>query len=345
MNRNARINFYQVEKCGYFGRGDDVSQFGDLTPTIQSLYDWISQDRPTIRETMTFNHTQGSDLLPVYCFDIQCSDDGSDYILTTWNETEIVDGQMASIRADEPTGEASVDVTVVNEGSIAGFPTYFWFVPDRNLLATICFEGNRLNGHRGMNAYLRGYLATAAPWVVVDDSVDSRRQILGYRPQENAEITKHVFPFFQSRPVRIPGQVDYIKNNREQIIKVFRKAEYSLSEIQPNSILRNMLVGLGIRSALRPIRNTRCTYSLKYCPTRVELDEIVGRWEDAIDTQWDDVGFQIKGVRGTKWLSHSVAKQEREFNITLCNEVVVDAGTLLRAIVANRNALLRAARA
>ncbi len=227
MGKDAKINMYRVAKCGYYNGNTKKPKFCDLGLALADLNTWITKDQPKVRETQTFQPGEDSEQLPVYCYSMFEDSKHQDYVLTTWNESETADGQFAGVHGDEAAGNAAVDTSAIPKGTIAGFPTYFWLIPEHNLLATVRFE-NRVNGHMGMNKYLTGYLERFAQWVVVAKDTKDRLtcNIKGYRDAHATQPAGDVRPCFLSLPVRKQGEIDLIKENRHKIRKVIRKDEY-----------------------------------------------------------------------------------------------------------------------
>lgn len=153
MPEEAHITFYDIVKCGYHYRGQDIPAFGGLLDTLAQLRDWAFRDDRPLAETCTYEIEDTDSVLRTFCFDFAESEN-NDVLLVTWNETETLDGSMASVNGTDPAGQAHVSTNEVPPGHIAGYPTYFWFVPEYNVFAAIRF-GNRANGHTGLNPDLR----------------------------------------------------------------------------------------------------------------------------------------------------------------------------------------------
>jgi hypothetical protein len=344
MPRNLRINFYEVQKCGYFRRADDTPYLCDSATMLGSLHKWISYVRPTVRETQTFTPHEDANHLPVYCYSIVSHTISGDYLLTTWNESEQAEGRVASVHADEETGQARIDAFEVADNALPGYPAYFWFISDHNLIASIRLDTQRLGGHPGMVQYITGYLERFSPWVVLPTSAERTPnvQVLGYR--DNGDIRHDLKPRFLSAPVRLQGEIEYIRKNRRQIRKIIRTDEYGGGPTRQTPLLRKMLQSLGLRDAPEELDATRFRFELDFEPTRMELNEVIEAWQDRSNsedaTRWDDVGFKFEADPTVRWLSRSVAKQTLELDIHLRDEVLIEAETLMTALQRRREDLL-----
>lgn len=340
MQKEVGINFYRIAKCGYYCRGGPDAEFGDPTAALSELHRWITTNPPTVRETQTFNAAGDGSILPVYCYGIQRAVNGRDYLLTTWNETDSANGQFAGLHTDQAAGNADVDATRIPAGTIAGFPTYFWLIPDQRLLATIRFE-NRLNGRQGLDLYVRGFLERFSCWARTENAQprSPNVRIVGYARAPDGEPEK-LRPDFQSAPIRKQGEIDLIRADRDRIRKIIRTDEYQMGRTEPQNLLRTALRALGLRSAPQLLPATRYRCEVTYQPTEAELDEIIAHWSNDHATRWDDVGFQFTGSDDVRWLSRASAKDRLELDIEYKNDVVVDSKSLLDALGRERDRLL-----
>ena len=82
-------------------------------------------------------------------------------------------------------------------------------------------------------------------------------------------------------------------------------------------------------------------YEIPFTPSEDEVDEIIAEWEENHESKWDDIGFKFESDPQIKWLSHSVAKDEFEIDVTRDNDEIVEAHSLLDALTESRNVYLR----
>ena len=340
MMKDVRISFYRITRCGYYERGNPEPEMGRVAPLLADLHQWITTDRPTVRETQSFTPAEGSEHLPVHCYGMYRHPDTDEYLLTTWNETETGQGYFASVYADQAAGAAQVEAQEVPEGTIPGFPTYFWFIPGQNLVATIRID-NRLNGHQGMNLYLSGYLERFARWVVTQNQQPKTLSvnIAGYAATEDSEVLR-LRPDFKSSPVRLQGEIDYIRVHRERIRKMIRTDEYRTGRTEPRSFLRSALRAFGLRGEPAVPNDTRYRCELTYSPDEDELNAIINHWQESHANRWDDVGFMFSGDDEVKWLSRTTARDKLSLDLDYRNEVVVREDSLMNALQGRRDELL-----
>ena len=152
MSEEAAIQFYKVTRCGYYGDYSSKREFGDLQGTLSTLREWTKRDKMQLRRTKIFEPEEGSNIRPTYCYDIQYDGGSGNHLLTTWNQTPTSEGQYASVEAEARVGEADVTLTGVPDGTIPGYATYFWFVPENAILATVQFQHRVANGKPGLGS-------------------------------------------------------------------------------------------------------------------------------------------------------------------------------------------------
>ncbi len=347
MARQVKLSFYTVEECGYYKRGQDAPFMADFPSVSRDLHQWISTPDITVRETQTFSPDADSEDLPVFCYSLIHDGAPNDYVMTTWNETETTEGQVASVHADEAAGSARVEGVEVTQGTIAGYPAYFWLIPNQNLIASVRLEGQRLTGHTGFDLYMKGYLERFSKWVVLPANVQKATDVnvLGYK--HNRQTRTDLRPRFRSVPVRLQGRLDYIRTNRQRIRKMLRKDEYEGGRVQHDSLVAKLLKGFGLRHSAPSLDKTRYRFEINYTPSEAELNEIINEYTSGRAntdvTRWDDIGFKFEKDNQIHWLSSASAKGEAEVNIRLRDGVVIEADSLLTALHAQRSSLLRMA--
>ena len=195
-----------------------------------------------------------------------------------------------------------------------------------------------------MVQYLNGYLERFSPWVELDGDSENLfdLEIEGYG--EGEEIDSMLKPRFQSTPVRLRGEIDYIRKNRERIRKIIRRDDYDGGVQRNPSLLRRMLKGFGLAEDMDLLEDTRYQYELNLSPSRGELDRIIDYWnrkttsEDA--SRWDDVGFAFTSESNVRWLSQSTPKETLEVNVRIRDEVLMDGKSLMKALQEHRDSVL-----
>ncbi|MES9907195.1 MAG: hypothetical protein ABW150_01640 [Candidatus Thiodiazotropha sp.] len=338
MAEEASVNFYRIARCGYFKHGEDIPQFGTLEDTLNELKAWVTDKN--LGETCTYAIDDGEEGYHTYCFDIVKSDQTGEFIVTTWNETPSVEGNVASVSATSKVGEVDVELTELPDDHIPGYATYFWFIPDQNILATIRFH-HTTNGHQNLRRYMKTFLAKWTSYVVVDDDDDEAdHSIIGYRANEDDE-PMHLNPMFKSYLKKKPGKIEFITNNREDIRTIHRKNLLSPQSQADMTLFNRMLVKIGVQDPPQVNHEVKVKYEFHHTPEEEELEAIIADWEQEHDAKWDDIGFKLKGDDEIYWLSHSLAKRTIDLDVTRENKEIVNATSILNSVNQNREVLLQ----
>lgn len=339
----ARISFYSVKKCGYYKRGQKGSAFGNLSELIPALAQWVAGK--ALGETCTYQVKDEDAHDRTYCFRLVRRTNGAT-VLVLWNETPASEGNVATVDADAPVGSASVSLTEIPKNSIPGYATYFWLLPDRQVIATVSFH-HRISGYRPLYKYIRGFLRQFfAPHVVFGDADDGADQVvIGYRETEDGQLL-HPLPSFDLAAVKHPGQIALIKSRRTDIKKIVRKEDLAPAHKDDGTLIKKLLINLGIANPYVPSIDYRVKYELGYTPDESELNEIIATWEESTDgnaeySEWNDIGFFFSGDGTPHWLSHSVERHVVELNVERENEELVNPVSLLKALEGQRKLLLK----
>lgn len=341
----ARILFYSVKKCGYYKRGQKTSAFGNLSEAVTALSQWV-QGKP-LGETCTYQVKDDDAHDRTYCFKLVRLKTGSS-LLVLWNESPSAEGNVATVDAAATVGSAAISLTEIPPNSIPGYATYFWIIPDRQLIATVSFH-HRISGYHPLYKYMRGFLRSFfAPHVVFGEPEDGSgddQLVVGYRETDQSPVMS-LTPSFHMSLVEHPGQIQLIKSRRTEIKKIVRKDDLLPNHNEDSSLIKKLLISLGIQNPHTAPTEYRIKYELGFSPDEDELNEIIESWKTSSESEsgeadWNDVGFVFSGESAPHWLSHSVERQVIELEVERDNEELVNPGSLLKALEVKRKFLLR----
>lgn len=341
-----KIMTFDVTRCGYYRRGQDEPEFGTLSEILSDLKQWVVGK--SLRAAKTFDPPEGADALPVYCFDIRPSNDGSVWLLTTWNETPSAEGGVQAANGDTPVGAVDVTIAEVDPNAIPGFPTYFVFLPARKLVFAVRPDGQRHNGHEGMTNFLSSYIRNAASYRVLNDgaNIDPAldNEVLGYRNEEGAPPLP-LNPMFRSRPRRLPGAIEYLRGQRESIRKLVRRDKLTVTVVKDRDLISRLLDNVGLLNGHVARPTLRLGYEMDFMPSEAEFEAIVEVAEAEAPIDGGEVGFRLRGENEVRWLSHAFAKDDWELPVEPGASYVFRAEQLLEALQARQAHLIALAKA
>lgn len=334
MIETAKVGFYNITACGYFKRKLDVAAFGDITGTLTQLQQWAKGK--LLEDTKIFEPDDESDALPCYLVDIQGGQDS--WVITTWNETPTHAGKVASIEANSSVGSANVVLNEVKKGSIPGFATYFWIIPSRAKVATVRFE-HAAAGQKSFQLYLQAFLDTCSPHVRKKVSADGKIEIVGYSKTVQDKPAPH-YPRFRTEIYQKPGEHQFLLNSADKIRRVHRKTALDLRAHQTLAGYQKVLTVLGLRKPAHHTDTVHVHFDADVRLSQAEVQAIISEWKKDHDREWDDYGFDISGENKVFWISRSFARDTFDLEVTREHEALVQAGSLLDALNANKDKIL-----
>lgn len=337
--QDARVTFYTAAKCGFYKRGEKEPSFGGLADTFQQLANW--SNGLALSLTKLTDPAPDADTMPVYVLEMRPC--GNDWILACWNEVPSADGNITSVSKDSIVGAPQVHLNEVVENSIPGYATYFWVIPDKNVVASIKFS-DFTTGLKAMSAYANDFLALESTYAIDAVDAEGKPYIAGYTDKAD-KIATAAKPKFQLVTFNKKGRRAYLLENHAKIKRVLRVGRVTLENVVDRTTFqslvrfirgdlnRNSDVEVGVHSA---------RVELQYTPTEEELKAMIEA-DDADDdgSRWEDLGFELNGEGSTIWLNRSRASDTFALNVELGGSGVVKTEMLAQALHAQRDQILQ----
>lgn len=328
------VTFHDIEKCGYYTWTGKKPAVGGLEQTLADLKAW--SDGKSISLTRLENSKGRQENMPIYLVGVDKV--GDDWTLATWNEVPAGDGGVASVAMNSVVGgEPKVFVSEVEEDSIPGYATYFWIVPEHNVLATLRMEAS-VAGKEAMRAYIEAFLYRESRCVVQDEE----GEIIGYRSPDDVDgevLSLH--PKFRLNIFSKSGKLDEIRRNVHRIVKVIRSGNLDAVNKVDQVIYQGVLGFLrGANKKRKVVADSRLKVSLEMTPTIEELNNMIAEELMAEHTTaWDDLGFVFEKDKEIHWVGKSLARDTFEMDLEV-NEAGVVSLASLKAELANRRTYL-----
>lgn len=323
----AKVTFYSIDQCGYYKWGSSESEFCTLADALDSLNDW-ARDK-TLIETKVYEPSDGANTLASYLLNIQQGNDS--WLITMWNEVPSTGGKVASVIATSNVGDADVRMNNIPANSIPGFATYFWFLPQLGVFASIRFQ-HQLTGQKEMQQYMEGYLFQYSPYVVLtppDQETDL--EILGYA-ENDGDDAERLQPRFRTSIYKKAGQHEVLLERSDDIRKIIRKAELQLNTDEDIDTWQKALVLMRLRDVQPNDDSIMIKQEVNCSISREELSEIIERWNEQDESQIDDFGFKFSGDSKIYWLRSSLARDIFTLDVERDNDEVVNSQSLMSAL-------------
>ncbi|QJQ03792.1 hypothetical protein C798_27175 [Herbaspirillum rubrisubalbicans Os34] len=251
---------------------------------------------------------------------------------------------MASIKLDSVVGQPEVHINEVVANSIPGYATYFWAIPQRNVIASIKFK-HSATGQRPMSTYVSRFMATYSSYALVSTDADGNDIIVGFTDDPASNEPKAARPAFKTGIFPKPGAVAYILANHERIKKVIRRGHVSSQKAVDVSLwqsARRFLRSPERFAGYEPVKE-RVYLELEYQPNLEELQEMIqAETEDPDVSGWEDMGFEFQGEGNKRhWLGKAAASGEFNLDIDRSGEETVNLAALLTTLNDNANEILK----
>lgn len=341
MFEEMKVAFYKVERCGYYTYAQPQPAFGSLAGLMADVKKWSSGK--ALSDTRIDAASGDGDHLPVYLREIHESQ--STFLLTAWNEVPAdKEGYVASVPASAQVGSVQQVNNKIVPGTIPGYPTFFWILPARGLLATLRID-QRIAGQQAFQEYMQMFLATQSSHAVLKpqgQDGDGVTELWAYRASSKSNPVTDVAPRFHTVMYKNPGAIDTIIKRVDDIRRVHRRVDLELKNTSERALWQRALKVIGVTSVPDEPKKARFQANLSTLLTSAELKTLIKEWQDgAGNSEWDDCGFQFKGESEVHWLSGARASGEFQIDVTRDpNNGQIDTAKLLAGVLKMKTELL-----
>ena len=332
----VKVSLYKIASCGYYPRGNHTHpQFGAMGDILRDIQRWGVDKR--LAHTKTFDPLDGGNHLPVYLVDATRHD--AAWLLTLWNESHNTEGTITSINGQAAVGNADVSETEVEEGHIPGHATYFWFLPDEGLMASVRFQ-HLTTGVSGMNKYMRCFVQRFTSFAVLGEPDEGgQRAIVGYPPDQTT-APSHYSARFKTEVFVKPGPLDKILANAANIRKMERRAKLDLAIRTEKNFFQKLLEGVHLATHHTGQHEAKIKYEVEVNGLEEgEVREIISQWREE-DQDDSDYGFVLRGDQNTHWLGKEFVRETFELEVERDNAELVRPQSLLHELARHRAQLL-----
>ena len=227
----------------------------------------------------------------------------------------------------------------MEEGHIPGHATYFWFLPDEGLMASVRFQ-HLTTGVSGMNKYMRCFVQRFTSFAVLGEPDEGgQRAIVGYRPDPTT-APSHYSARFKTEVFVKPGPLDKILANAANIRKLERRAKLDLAIRTEKNFFQKLLEGVHLATHQTGQHEAKIKYEVEVNGLEEgEVREIISQWREE-DQDDSDYGFVLRGDQNTHWLGKEFVRETFELEVERDNAELVRPQSLLHELARHRAQLL-----
>lgn len=332
MAIDFKLDFYDVSSCGFYTSGASTPKFGDFKILMEDFRNFLSGKNLSL--TKTYDYDENSGDLPTYCYDFIGE---NDLILITWNQTPFEEGKVSSVNGNDVVGSVNVELTDVPDGNIPGYATYFWLIPEENLIVSLRPAGVAFNGHQNLRKYLSNFIRYYSRYNILDPN--DNNIVLGYGIDEID--SEKLYPRFETFLKKKPTDREFLISSASEIYKIIKKDNLSLTSDVEISLLDTILNALLLEDVDKNILiENLYRLELDYTPSSEEMERIIDGYDQSPNHQGTDFGFMIHGRNTAIWLSRTYEKHDFSFNIERNPGEVIQSEVLFQEIIRNREVLL-----
>lgn len=332
----ATIRFFDIKKCGFYRRGSNQTEFSSLDDTLDNLNSWAGDGRELIN-TVTYKADSDNDLKNTYFCNWHKNNLNGDSILILWNEVPNDKGVIYGMNSMEKPGKTSMLTTGFNkESTIPGFPSYFWFIPEKKVFSTIKFE-HSIQGKNNLDHYLNGFLVNKSPYRVVDEE----EAIIGYSLDgKQSTHSAKIYPKFLAIAKKQEELKDELLANRPKIRKIIKREELTYALADDRKVLERVFSKL-LSNPPTFTKVRSITHELQFEPTESELLQIIDNYAELGPTNSiQNVGFIYSDGKRVMLNGIGVTLTV-EINATRKDNHIITPQSLLNAITSQRHNLLK----
>lgn len=286
----AKLTYYDIERIGFYKRGQQVPEFGGIKQSLASLVNWAGDGRE-FEQTTTYQADPDKDIHRTFFCNWSTTPDERDGILVLWNEHPNNNGRIYGYDRRSKPGETSmVSRDFSNSKAIPGLPSYFWFATDLNILASIRLPYS-YQGKGNLDRYINGFLEKFSPFKVTNRD----NEIIGYsKTGTYQKDCEKVHPRFATHATKSKNIREILTAERCNITRIVKREKFSDELKDRRQFHEKFFSGL-TGSTPKNKGDTTITQILSYTPSEEELEEILSKHENHdLPREVADIGFYLK---------------------------------------------------
>lgn len=337
--------YYLVDKCGFYKRGESSSDFGGLLELIEDFEDWTSKSK-SIGDTKTFSSESLGEIRNVYFMDASKSKISNDRVIVLWNETLNVSGNVFGISTSKEIGNKTILKTGFDdENAIPGIPSYFWMIPDENLIVSLKFA-HSTQGKIPFENYFHGFLANFSSNRVFN----SDNEIIGYsRDGSGSPHASRYCPRFHMKRAPNDTEKNELMSRSAEITQILKKEKLFYSVEDHRGRLEEFFNGIleGFTATVAKSKDDGfriINHRVQFQPSAKQVESIIDQHRDRpVDSHVINVGFVVAGRN--RWLDKMHFSQSVDLEVDIKDKEIVDPDAIIKSLDSRRESLISAYKA
>lgn len=330
---STKFKFFDVNKCGYYTYRSKSPKFGGLIDTLSKLATWAGDGREFINTATYEPSPEDNKLRTLYC-DCVSDSNSKDTVLVLWNEVTNHGGTIYGIEPMQKPGTTEMLHTEFSKEAIPGFPSYFWFIPSRNLVASVKFEHSTI-GKGNLDDYILGFMQWKTPY-----QVNAKEKIIGHAVDgKSLDPNDHAIPRFIIKPRKQLDLETELLTNISRITKIIKTQKLNYQLPKDKKFLELFFDGFNIRrdnETLDLHTAVQDTQELLFRPTEDQLKRIIHSFNESnFEPSIKKIAFGYSdGTRIT--LNGTSASFSSDIAVTYKENTIITASKLLSALNASK---------
>lgn len=334
---DVRVRFFDIKKAGIYSWGGSEPAFSNISDMLVKAYKWAKDGRD-FSATTTYEPEPDKDILRTFFCDWARDNTEKDSVLILWNEIPNDNGVIYGMSPSKKPGEKSMMTTGFGKiPAIPGFPSYFWFIPERNIFASIVFE-HSIQGKGNLDRFLKGYLENRSPYRVKNE----KGKVIGYsKDGKESENHEELYAWFKSVTASREGIEKELEANIGRIRRMIKRETLYYQVEDQRKTIERFFSGLTKET---PIFNDgrNVNHEIAFKPNINQLREIINNFSESTKTSGSikNVGF-IFNDNTRIMLNGSSASLRYELDLLHNENQILDPKKVLKQLMQNKHSLLK----
>lgn len=323
--------FFNVINSGFIPFGSVLSSFSydnvNLNDVLNALYDWLKEPNRDFQNTSPLDKTDGRLDSKTYCKSIYKCQKTNDLFFVLWKSTADGNGNIQGVEPNSRVDDKSNNATLLDEKHtgkrlIWGLPSYYWYVADLNIFATIKFPHSCIDKTL-FERYIRDFVLFRMKSLpnkrefLINGESKNERDFHFYRVTFGDENgVRFRFKIESKQLVKQSGETYFSKYLKQYKYVVIRDTISAIDSDNEKCWFASLL---NISKKSKPnIKNKQIEVVM---PTDLDNDSLKDFYEyyeerKMSSSEWNNIGFREERDSATKWCNEFIARDFVSCNLS-----------------------------